>query len=78
MRWLSITHAHEYWQSQRRLPDSVPNLDEAEIFILSTAPATPHEAACILDIIHAYGFDARCDGLDLAALSRLRSLLAQP
>ena len=75
MPWTSIPHAHEFWRSHRRVADPPSNLEAAETFILNEAPATAQDAACILDVVCAYGGDPRCDGLDLAALVRIRSFL---
>lgn len=76
MLWISIPHAHEYWRLNRREADPPPTLEEAEAFILNERPSTAQDAACILDVIYAYGGDARCDGLDHAALGRVRSFLS--
>jgi len=76
MFWTSIHHAHEYWKSHRRLADPPADLEDAEIFILSGRPHSAEDAACIIDVIFAYGGDARCDGLDHAALGRVRGFLA--
>ena len=76
MFWTSIHHAHEYWKSSRRLAEPPDDLEDAEAFILSERPDTTEDAACIIDVIFAYGGDARCDGLDHAALGRVRSFLA--
>jgi hypothetical protein len=74
--WTSIPHAHEYWRSSRRLPDPPSNLEAAEAFILNEPPVTAQDAVCILDVVCAYGDDVRCDGLDRAALARVRHLLS--
>ncbi|HVK80573.1 MAG TPA: hypothetical protein VM915_08160 [Verrucomicrobiae bacterium] len=76
MLWISIPHAHEYWRLNRREADSSSTLDEAEAFILNERPSTAQDAACILDVICANGGDVRCDGLDHAALGRVRSFLS--
>lgn len=76
MTWISISHAHEYWRSHRRLADPPANLEDAETFILNTRPITTQDAACILDVVYAYYGDARCDGLDHAALGRVQNFLA--
>jgi len=76
MSWTSIPHAHEYWRSHRRLANPPSNLEDAEAFILNERPVTAQDAACILDVVCANGGDVRCDGLDHAALGRIRSLLA--
>lgn len=76
MSWTSISHAHEYWKSCQRRAEPPPNLEDAETFILTTRPATAQDAACILDVIYANGGDPRCDGLDHAALGRIRGFLA--
>lgn len=75
MLWTSIAHAHEYWRLNRRLGDPPSRLEEAEAFILNERPITAQDAACILDVVCALNGDARCDGLDLAALQRVRSFL---
>lgn len=75
MSWTSISHAHEFWRGQRRSADAPTNLEEAETFILSGDPGTLQDAACILDVVCAYFGDARCDGLDHAALQRVQALL---
>ena len=76
MSWTSIPHAHAYWRDNRDQTDPPTNLDDAETFILSERPRTTAEAACILDVVCASGGDARCDGLDLAALGRVHMLLS--
>jgi hypothetical protein len=76
MSWTSIPHAHEYWRNCRRLPDPPSNLEAAETFILNEQPSTAQDAACILDVVCAYGDDVRCDGLDRVALGRIRLLLS--
>jgi hypothetical protein len=73
--WTSIPDAHEYWRENRRAADPPNDLEAAEAFILKKAPASARDAACILDVVCAYGGDARCDGLDHAALARIRAFL---
>lgn len=75
MPWTSIPHAHEYWRNNRTLANPPPDLEEAENFILGCHPKTAQDAACILDIVCENHGDARCDGLDRAALVAIRSLL---
>ncbi|MBC7767397.1 MAG: hypothetical protein H7124_01280 [Phycisphaerales bacterium] len=76
MSWTSIPHAHEYWRSCRNLADPPADLHAAETFILNERPITAQDAACILDVVCANCGDVRCDGLDLVALGRIRSLLS--
>jgi hypothetical protein len=76
MSWISIPHAHEFWRSNRPLPEPPPNLEDAEMFILGGRPSTAQDAACMLDVICAYGGDGRCDGLDHAALGRVHTFLS--
>jgi hypothetical protein len=76
MSWISITHAHEYWRLTRRQADPPHNLEEAEAFILEAHPNTQQDAACILDVVRFYAGDPRCDGLDHAALGRVRDYLS--
>lgn len=80
MSWPSIAHAHAYWQHLLQSRSGrASNLERAERFILTESPATSAEAACILEVIGAYKGDARCDGLDQAALQRvLRFLSSDP
>lgn len=73
--WTSIPHAHEYWRCSRTLAEPPSDLDEAERFILTAAPANVQDAACIVDVICAYRGDPRCDDLDRDALERVRTLL---
>lgn len=76
MSWISISHAHEYWRLKRRESDPPSDLEQAETFILKGAPANSQDAACMLDVVCAYPGDVRCDGLDHAALQRVRGFLA--
>ena len=76
MSWTSILQAHRYWRRHRTLTEPPADLEEAERFILNKRPATPADVACILDVICANDGDARCDGLDYAALTRIRGFLA--
>jgi hypothetical protein len=76
MSWTSIPHAHEYWQTNRRLAEPPDNLEDVEIFVLSAPPNTAKDAMYILDVVCAYGGDARCDDLDHAALGRVRTFLS--
>lgn len=76
MSFTSIQYAHEYWRSHRRRAEPPSDMEDAEMFILKGRPVTAQEAACILDIICAYGGDMRCDGLDRAALERVRHFLS--
>ena len=76
MNWTSIHHAHEYWKSRRQMRESSAVLDDAEAFILNAPPHTVQDAACILEVVCAYGGDGRCDSLDLTALKRVQRFLA--
>ena len=76
MSWTSIPHAHNYWRRQRGQINPFVNLEEVEAFILSEPPTSPEDAACILEVVCANAGDVRCDGLDLAALGRLRTFLS--
>lgn len=75
MAWTSISEAHAYWsQHKGEIPPPV-NLERVEAFILNKRPNTTQDAVCILDIVCAYPGDLRCDGLDHAALRRVRGFL---
>lgn len=76
MSWTSVPHAHEYWRLTRGLADPPRDLEAAEAFILQATPSTKQDAICIVDVVRAYGGDARCDGLDTAALARVQHYLA--
>jgi len=78
MSWASIVHAHAYWRDHWNRIDPPSNLEQAETFILNEPPHTTEDATCILDVVCAYYGDARCDGLDHAALARIRSFLSLP
>lgn len=71
----SILQAYAHWRHSRMTRDPSSNLEETEAFILGEIPTTVAEAACILEVICAYGGDVRCDGLDHAAMSRVRTFL---
>ena len=75
MLWTSIPHAYEYWLSCKRMADPPSDMEHAERFVLDAHPRTAQDAACILDIVCANGDDVRADGLDRAALGRVRSFL---
>lgn len=75
MPWLSIQHAYAYWLQKRELADPQESLEEAEEFILAEPPNTTADAVCILDVVCANAGDVRCDGLDQAALWRVKGFL---
>lgn len=76
MPWTSIRHAHAEWRRHWGKVSPGFNFERAEKFILSEPPENSADAACILDVICAYEGDARCDGLDHAALKRVRCFLS--
>lgn len=68
-------HAYQYWQEHWRASDDFIDIDRVEAYILSQSPQSREEAVCVLDVLSAYWGDARSDGLDRAALTRLRGFL---
>jgi hypothetical protein len=76
MSWTSIKLAHAYWRRHRGLLNPPSDMKEVETYILGETPATAKDAACILEVICAYGGDVRCDGLDRIAIKRVQAFLS--
>jgi len=77
MSWQSTVEAHAYWSAHCCYQEPPAALGDAEIFLLSRKPSCLRDVACIIDVLCANGGDNRVDGLDTAALYRVREFLSR-